>query len=293
MTGPQALHSVLSVLPQSLYAVIDRAKFSPQQAITIEADIHGRSLFLAGDQSTAPFLAELDEAALHRLLAVPRIEESCVFWVGDVAEIDVFDYLRRLNLVTIPRPEDAEVRLPGSDSVLFRHWDPSVLSIVYPVMEPAQQARLFGQMSRLIYYVADQRRVIQAAPDPSWPAPVTGLLRFSVTQMQAIEAAMATRSHAAIAGYLRETAPGETAGMTEPELRAFVASSEIEGRRWGLVTEAGQGRFAWLMLRSDGRIVAEDRARHFVLEGPSTPDDNLRQLMEATASVAKRAEWQP
>lgn len=101
--------------------------------------------------------------------------------------------------------------------------------------------------------------------------------------MQALSGSMTARSHRAIASYLRDAAPGQTRGMDEAGLLGFIARSEAQGRAWGLKTEAGLGRFAWLQLMTQGRFAELGQARAALNEGGASPDRQIKLLMQAMA----------
>ena len=258
--------------------------------VLARADLAARSLFLEhrdpGIVAAGPFLVPLDARKLGRLLRIEGIDAACVFWGGDVAEPVLFRHLRSLNLTEIPRPADAphDPFAPAADSVLLRHWDPSVMALLVPVLEPAQRARVFGPMARLVLFDAASGRALEATARADWPPPARGFLRMSPEQMERIADAMAGGSRAAIAGYLRETAPDQTAAMDDAALLAFVARSEAAGRGWGLRTEAGFGRFAWLMLATGGALVRMGEVRDYVAAPDGRPDRRIKAVMSAVAA---------
>ncbi len=291
MRPDQALAARLVSWPDPFFAVIDGGGFADVRQVLQQADLPARSLFLEQRASVVvtagPFLVPMDGRRLKRLLAIPGIEAACVFWASPASEPEVFRHLRSINLACIPRPADAppDPFAPAVESVLFRHWDPSVLSIVLPILEAAQRARLFGPMQRLVLFVPGQDdapdEARQAVARPDWPPPPRGFLHFSPAQIDAIQSAMAARSHGRIARYLRDTAPDHTSGLDDAALRAVVTASEAEARHWGLRTEAGFGRFAWLMLVTRGGFARMEPARAYVTQGDAQPDRKLRMLMAA------------
>ena len=193
-----------------LHAVVDGAQFDDVGATLAAAGLGSRSLFLeqSGSVVTAgPFLARLDERGLSHLLRIPGAAAACVFWGGAIKEPALFRHLRGLNLADIPRPPgppDAPFAALR-ETVLFRHWDPSVLAITLPVMEPAQRARLLGPTEAIILDASGAPLVARRRED--WPERVRGRLRFSAAQMAAITDAMTAGSRRAIASYLRGSAP--------------------------------------------------------------------------------------
>jgi hypothetical protein len=289
MSPTEDLRAILAGKPGHLYTVLDGAKYRDVRAVLRSADLFARSLFLEQpDRATvasSPFLLPLDASGLGRLLRIERIEIACVFWGGPVEESVVFRHLRSINRAEIPRP-DSEADGPvggGGEMVLFRHWDPSVLALALPIMEPAQRARLFGPLTQLVIYSTDAGRALSAAPRSDWPPAQRGWLKFSPVQMEQIADGMKVRSRRAIARYLRETAGPMTVRMNDAALMDFVNKSEAQALRWGIRTEAGFGRFAWLMLATGGRLIELPEARALVTTGVVDPDSQLRQLMSAVA----------
>jgi len=293
MRPDEALASRLAGWPRPFFAVLDGAMFADIRAALRQADLPARSLFLEqrGTVVTAgPYLAAVPAERVEALLRIPGIEAGCVFWTGPASEPELFRHLRSINLACIPlEPGPApDPFAPATENVLFRHWDPAVLSVTLPVLEPAQRARLFGPMQRMALFApgagAAPGEALEAAARPDWPGPARGILTFSPSQMQAIQVRMAARSHRTIAAYLRETAPDHTAKLDDKALLTAIAASESEARLWGIRTEAGFGRFAWLMLATGGSLAQMAEARAYVTEGGARPDHRLRTLMQAMAA---------
>ncbi len=189
--------------PDCRHAVVDGARFDDASATLGRAGIPARSLFLdAGDRArneAGPFLARLDPAALPRFLAIPDIAAACVFWLGPVEEGVLFQHLRGLNLIELPRTDTAsDVIRPATEAVLFRHWDPSVMAMTFRVLEPGQRARLMGPATGLALS-DDDGKAHMGARQAGWPEPARGRLRLSAQQLAAMDDAVVRRSHRAIA----------------------------------------------------------------------------------------------
>lgn len=282
------LHDIVAGWSGSRFCVIDGSQVPGVAGVLHAADLSARSLFLEHRDpsvvAAGPFLAELDERRLDRLLRIPGIERACVFWGGEITEPQLFRHLRSINLAQVPRAvaDPSDPFASPVESVLFRHYDPSVLAVVLPVMEPAQRARLFGPMHRLALFTP-ATGPLEAVARPDWPAPARGWLTMTPAQMDAITAAMAQRSHRAIARYLRDALPEHTAGADDQTLLATIADCARAARGWGIRTEAGMGRFAWLMLATRGRFAEMASAHAYVVQGDALPDRKLRRLMDAMA----------
>lgn len=286
------LADILVEWPRPVFAVLDGAKYDDLPGLLRQIDIEARALFLeyrgnAGVVRSGPHLALLNERRLRNLLRIEGIEGAAVFWrVEEPDEPAFYRHLRTLNLVEIPAPPPAQGAAPdpfatAQRTVMFRHWDPGVLAMILPVLTPAQRARLFGPAVALA--IAAPEGALQAKRRADWPEPAHGRLVLNEAQMQALSRAMTARSHRAIASYLRDTASEQTRGMDEAGLRGFVARSEAQGRAWGLKTEAGLGRFAWLQLMTQGRFAELGQARAALNEGGASPDRQIKLLMQAMA----------
>ncbi len=286
MQPGRALDAKLATWPDPIFVVIDGAHFDDVARMLRHADLPARSLFLEHRNpavvAAGPFLAPLARSKLAALLAVQGIEAACVFWTGDVAEPVLFRHLRSLNMAEIPSPDGAP------EMVLFRHWAPAVLAMLLPVLPPAQRARLFGPMRRLAFYDRLTGAALQAEPRADWPAPPRGFLRLSGAQMAQVGEAMAARSRLAIAAFLRGAAPQHTAGLDEACLLHAITQSEVSGRALGLRTERGLGRWAYLMLVSQGTIAESKPATAFMAAGPQSADDRIDALLLAMAEHASK-----
>ncbi len=287
MTAP-SLHALLARWQTPRFAVIDGSQVTDIAALLRQADLSARALFLEQADpaivAAGPFLAPVDGTRLDRLLQIPGIEAACVFWGGAVAEPVLFRHLRSLNLARIPAAEGA-----APEMVLFRHYDPAVIAVILPVLRPAQRARMFGPMQSMALSTPDTGP-LEASARADWPAAEPGWLTLDAAQMAAVTTAMRARSHRSIARYLRDTMPDRTAGFDDAALLRGIATADHEARGWGIVTEAGIGRFAWLMFATEGKFAEAQGARAYVTQGDAAPDRKLRRFMDAMAGhIAARA----
>jgi hypothetical protein len=282
--------------PRPIFAVLNGAAFDELPSVMAKADISPRSLFIEHDDPrmvrAGPWFAALDERHLTSLLRIDGIERATVFWGGLVDETEIFRHLRGLNLVDTPRPKDAPPDPFAADpeTVLFRHWDPSVMALVLPVLEPAQRARLFGPMGAIAINVASMGGMREAKRQVDWPEAPRGRLQLSQAQMDRIAEAITERSHQRIAAYLREVAPPQTSVMDKDALLQFVTTTEAIGRGLGLVTERGLGQWIYLMLVSDRAILQTPQALAMLTDGTKPPDERIDDLLLGITGARYRAE---
>lgn len=294
MTATNDLMTLMRNWPRPVFVAIDGVLLPDVPGLTAKADVCPRSLFVEhsdpGTVRAGPWFASLDNRHLTNLLRIEGIETASVFWSGAVDEAVVFRHLRSINLVDIPRPADAPPDPFAADpeTVLFRHWDPSVMALTLPVLEPVQRARLFGPMDAIALYAPSLGGARDAKRRMDWPEPNRGRIQISTVQMTGIAAAMTNRSRRTIAAFLRDAAPAETIGMDDMALIAFVADAETSGRELGLATERGLSRWAYLMLISGGAIATIEPARAFLTSIPGPPDERIDTMMLAVATELDR-----
>lgn len=281
-----SLRKILAEWPLPVFAVLDGAHYDDLPSLLRQADVPARALFLeyrdnAGLLRSGPHLAPLDGWRLNNLLRIEGIEKAAVFWRVDKPDEPAFyRHLRTLNLVNIPVPTP-DPFAPVRRTVMFRHWDPGVLALTLPVLTQAQRTRLFGPAEALAIMAPEG--MLQAQRQSDWPIPSRGRLTLDAAQMQALSSAMTARAHRAVATYLRDTAPELTQAMDDARLLVFVSQSDTLARTWGLITEAGFGRFAWLQLATQGRFASSEQARAVLGAGGASPDQQIKLLMQAMA----------
>lgn len=282
--------------PRPIFMTLDGSLLRNPPDIARRAGFAVRSLYIEHRNQAAilagPWFAALDDRALANALRIEGIGRCAVFWSGAIDEAVAYRHFRSINLADLPRPRDAPPDPFAADpeTVIFRHADPSVLALVLPVLDPGQRARLFGPMNALLIDAPSLGGVREARRRPDWPDPPRGRLRLSQTQLDQIAAAMTERSHAKIASFLRNTAPTHTASITNEALQHLIARSDATGRGLGLTTERGLGRFAYLMLITQGAIASSTPARRWIETGSGTPDDRVGQVLLAIAGSLHRHE---
>ncbi|HTU89774.1 MAG TPA: DUF4123 domain-containing protein, partial [Gemmataceae bacterium] len=231
-----------------------------------------------------PYLAALDRPRLGAFLRVDGIANAAVFWRADATEPVLFRHLRSINIVDIPgdpQPPAAKTR-----TVLFRHYDPSVMAIVLRVLTPAQRARVFGPAEAIALYAVSVGGARSAKRQPDWPKPENGRLHLASAQMEPVAAGMDLRSRHAIAAFLRDAAHDATAPMDDAALLNFVEDSNAKGRELGIATERGLARWAYLILITRGEIADSKPARHMIADGRDAPDIVVGNLLLAAANAA-------
>lgn len=151
-----------------------------------------------------------------------------------------------------------------------------------PVLTPTQRrARLFGPALALLVCLSEELKEVRRQVD--WPEPARGLLTFTPQQIQAMAFTVQEQSFRTIAAFLRRNGEKEAEGWGEQELLDYVRRMDSEGRAWGLRTEAGLGRFAWLNLMSRNKFAKQPDVRNFVTTGKGTAHERIEMLMEGVA----------
>jgi hypothetical protein len=285
--APELVRAVLD-MPSTAYAVVDGAHFDDVLMSLAASDIPARSLFInrrsPGAVRAGPFLAEIrTRAAREALFQFLGDKPAAVFWSCSQGESILFRHLRTINMVSIPSA------IKDEETVLFRHYDPLVLTLVIPLLNDQQFARVIGPTEDIVMFAPDSglRHVRRPA---DLPTPRAGLLQVSAEQIAGIEDGMRKRSLLRIANYLREVAPEMTAAMADHVLFEFVRESEEVGRVLGLRTEQGFGRWACLMLMTKGQAATLRGVRTYIADGKAAPDQQVKSLMRLAARTMKTAE---
>jgi len=289
LSAPDNLPVLLLGWNTAVYALMDGAKFPDLPALLAKLDIQPRTLFIEQQNPaiirSGPYFAALTARQTKNLFLIEGIGDAAVFWRGDIGEDAAFRHLRSLLFVKIPRPADAppDPFAAEDETVLFRHWDPAVIALVLPVLTPPQRARLFGPLRVIGLQAKSLGGPREAKWREDWPPARPGRLKLTADQMAAITNGMVSRSHQAIAGYLRKVAPAQTSRLDERALLTFIAQAETSGRALGVKTERGLGQWAYLVLVSDGKIARSEQSNHFIRTGPLRPDGNIDALMKNLA----------
>ncbi|MFF8803059.1 MULTISPECIES: DUF4123 domain-containing protein [unclassified Methylobacterium] len=297
------LSAVVRAFSRPGYALLDGGLFEDLPLLLRRAGLFARSLFLDHAdkevEAAGPWLVALDqgEDTLAKVFALAGTAPAVVFWSCPGGDRMLYRHLRALNRVRIPawaanglagpaRSQSAET----FETVLFRHWDPHVLGALMPVLEADQFARIMGAAEEIAFAAPDFGGLKRILKDASWPPASSGMLTIGSAQADALNQRRLEASRRRIAGYLRESAPVMTEHATDRQLLDFVRESERHGRALGLESEAAHGRWAYLMLRSEGRILHTPRAIAFIRTGDAHPDEQVRELLARTASAIRRRE---
>lgn len=257
--------------------------------------------------------------ALSALTDLIEDRPAAVFWTTDGGGDELFRHLRGINMVRMERDGPVDQADPtiesdeqfeesaaadklsptagegmiepvdgSADVVLFRHADANVMAQVLPALTAEQFARLFGPATMIAF-----------APDPEWgpslmhaprpdglPPVPSGLLTIDTNTVERIEAARLSASRKRIKGFLSRHVPEHFEGIDEPFLEGVVQGSEASAEELGLRSEAARGRWAYVMMLSDGKAAELPEVRSFLAEGPS-PDARMRALMQHTADALR------
>ena len=297
------LRATLAAFPGQGFAVLDGARFPDLPALCRRERLFARSLFLdhadVEVEKAGPWLVGLGQApdATEKVLALVGDEPAAVYWCCEAGEAVLYRHLRALNMARIPRWAADGGTAPPTDGsglepvpVMFRHWDPRVLGALMPALDMAQFARVLGPAGEVAFLASDHGGVRRVVSDPAFPPAPGGMLTVRSDQIEALNARRLDASHRRIAAYLREVAPAETAGASAEALQAHVLASERSGRSLGIETEAGQARWAFVMVQTRGRVLDMPAVLSAIWRPGTSPDDNVRRFMDgAIASLRLRA----
>lgn len=155
---------------------------------------------------------------------------------------------------------------PGGATVLFRFYDPVVLNQVLPLLDDAQQARLFGPIAELWAEPATGGPPIVHLRRPSPEPPPRGLLRISETQMAELDAQAVRSFEQRLVEFLERRFPEVTTQLPPDHLPNLARTACKRGPEYGLVTERDLARWAFLAL-----FMGEDFMERPEAEGAFTP----------------------
>lgn len=284
--APGTLAEILPRVPARLFAVVDGAFYDDLPKMLKGADLLSRPLYLdAGSVDGVlfgPHLVDLpDVAAITRFLACLGSAPPAVFWSWPGAQEELYGHLRKLAKVEIPLDREEG----GTEVVLFRHADPSVMAAVLAVLDLAQYARLFGTAAGLVMFSADDGG-LKVAPRPSGqPRSIpAGFLRIHPHQMEALGQSRLVRSRMTVLRYLRDVSPEETAAFDDKALYGRVCDFEASGNELGLRSEAAHAQWAFLMLTTGGEI-GKGHAVRDALQRSKEPDKALNHIVEEMARL--------
>lgn len=300
---PERLSTAVRAFSDPGYAILDGGLFDDLPAELWRAGLFGRSLFLDHAdkevEAAGPWLVALDQGpdTSTKVFSLVGNRPAAVFWSCASRDMVLHRHLRTLNMVKIPAWAVAGAGEPPADggdatyeTVMFRHWDPRVLGALMPVLDAGQVERFVGPAQAIAYWTDEHGGLKRIVPDKAWPLAPSGMLTIRSAQVEALNERRLDASRRRIAAYLRESAPVMTEHATDRQLLDFVCESERHGRALGLESEAAHGRWAYLMLRSEGRILYAPRAVAFIRTGGAHPDEQVRELLRQTAAAIGRRE---
>lgn len=290
-------------MPGPVFAAIDGAQFENLPALLKGAGLFFRSLFLGHADEEAekvgPWFVDLSQpSAIESFLAVLGEKSAAVLWSCPSGETALYRHLRGLNMAIVPMlRDDAPERDEGAvrpsedyreEHVLFRHFDPRVLTQVLPVLDEGQFARVLGPAA-LIALPREGSGKPHVAPALETEVIVPqGALRLRPEQIEEISDVRAQKSRRKIMAYLRDVAPDETSSLDDRRLYALVMKSERSGKEMGLTTERALGKWAYLSLGSNGQIRHADGVREFITQSNASPDRQMDIFMDSLIAGARR-----
>ncbi len=293
-------------MPKPIFAVVDGGRYGDLPRQLDHMGLSGRSLFLEHAdvevERAGGWLVPVDgKEDLYCLYSLSGEMDSMVFWSCPSGEDALHRHLRTINMVMIPSDaipgyeplpakEDGVSLAASEESVLFRHWDPSVLVALLPLLDEAQFARLFGPASHIMMYAPDYGGSRSAPRPEALPIAPRGPLRIDPLQIAELQQVRSDASHMRIAQFLRDNDPQATAGVNDRELLQFVTASEKNGESFGLKDERAIGYWAWLMLNSESEIARRPFTREYLQGHPEdgTPDDKIYKLMDNLSDMTNK-----
>ena len=195
-----SMGAVLRRLPGQVFAVIDGAHFDNLPARINKVGLKALPLF--EDEIDLPSLAQGPHlVSCPNGYAIEQVRDVCsgapavVWWAWpkqDAAEDAIYSHLRRLNLVEIPshradaivgtRRIGAVDRSSPTETVIFRHGDPHVMSLLLPILDPVQLAQVFGGALAMAMYATGMEQ-ISLVPNPD-PLAASGFGRLELSSSQ-------------------------------------------------------------------------------------------------------------
>lgn len=114
------------------------------------------------------------------------------------------------------------------------------------------------------------------------------MLTLRSDQSKALEDDLYRRSARRILQFLRRHLPPETAQIDDISLLDLIQESDQVAKTFGIRTEAGRGRWAYLMLLTDGKVVDDPAIKQMFSRPGASPDYDVKRLLEATATSLSR-----
>ncbi len=263
---------------------------------------------MQGERTRAPVPQLVD-----RLLQLVGTAPAAVFWQCEAGGDALYRHLRTINMILVPdetetdygKPYEASPSPPeeneadrtsprgGYAAVIFRHADANVMAQVLPSLSRAQFSRLIGPAEAILF-----------SPDKAWdeaegimgakrtddlPAPDRGMLKLERENIDAISIRRDRAAARNVADYLKEVAPDRSGDMQDEKLQTFALQSIRESKSFGVETEAGHCRWAYMSLVTSGQLGRNPSVREVMqADAPGyTADMRVTMLMRQTIASLK------
>jgi hypothetical protein len=169
---------------------------------------------------------------------------------------------------------------PDGETVLFRFYDPVVLNQVMPLLDNAQQARLFDPLVELWADLESGGGPIVHLRRPIAEPPPRGPLRLTQEQIEALDRTAEKAFENELVQQLQQDYP-DTWGQLSADVRGdMVRGALAKAREYGLSWESSLTAFLHLMAG-----VNPNFDRHPVIQAALTrdilpPDERLKKLLQ-------------
>lgn len=280
-----------AALAPDLFAVIDGGLYDDLAGLLARAGVRADPLFLeAGDVdavASGPFLAALDTPeqvdALTGLIGSGRVP---VIWSWTGGQGALYRHLRTLNLASVPVSATRVQDQTEPVTVIFRHWDPIVLSVTLPVLTLPQRLRLMGAAGGLAF-MEDSTPQVLLPPDGGGEG-AHGFLSFDGPQIEQIKSGRAAQSRRAVDRFLNETTPELWSDLPSAQRAGVLDHALATGRSKGLRSERALGLWAWLMLNTGGAAAGSAEIVAAFEQSPHAPDITMDFLFLAMQEAAEQ-----
>lgn len=295
-TDPSArLRATVLAFPGQRFAVVDGGHFEDVPGLFRRARLFARSLFLdhadAEVERAGPWLVGLDQSpgALDEVLRLVGDQPAAVFWSCLEGEAVLHRHLRTLNMARIPAwaaDGGSEPPVDGSGqelkSVMFRHWDPTVLGALLPVLDTQQFSRVVGPAEEVAFRCDDFGGLKRVLKDSEWISVSTGLLIIRSEQVVALTGRRISACHKRIVNYLKAYASPQVGDQDDAELLANAKRYDSEARRFGVHTQREVFLWSFMQATSMINLAKEPSVVRFMADpaAGSTPEKRIQNLFD-------------